>query len=78
MEWRLYSLERRKAWTMKAVLCLKFWSFPLYEEAGCRRLQRTVDEHRLEAERLFRYLLVLTKDTTDPLNSLKFYVIILE
>ena len=63
---------------MKVVLCLRLWPFPLYREPGRRRLQRTVDGHRLEAERLFRYLLVLNKDTTDPLNSLKFYVIILE
>jgi hypothetical protein len=63
---------------MKVVLCLKLSPSPLYRVAGFRRLQRTVGGHRLEAERLSRHLLVLNKDTTDPLNSLKFYVIILE
>ena len=63
---------------MRVVLCLKVCSFPLYRGAGRRRLQRTVDEQRLEAERLFRYLTFLKKDTTDPLKSLKLYVIVLE
>jgi hypothetical protein len=63
---------------MKVVLCLKVWPSPLYHEAGCRRIQRTVHEQRLEAERLFKYSLILKKDATDPLDSLKFYVIILK